>query len=128
MKKYALTALLLITGTSNAALITSSTDPVLTGSSLVNFDGTLTQSAPSLTFGDITFSTTGGTLRIEPFGVGGSGWMGSGQTLTTRLTSSPSSFSIDFSTTVSAFGMNWGAAHGFLIKKYIDICDKISLF
>ena len=23
---------------------------------------------------------------------------------------------------------SWGSTHGFLIKKYIDICDKISLF
>jgi len=50
-------------------------------------------------------------LRIAPFGEGGSGWMGSGQTLSTVNTVAPSSFVIDFATTVSAFGMNWGAAN-----------------
>ncbi len=95
----------------SAVLITSSGDAALAGSGLIDFTGTPTQNASSFSFGDITFSTTGGTLRIAPFGEGGSGWMGSGQTLTTRDTTAPSSLTIDFGTSVSAFGMNWGAAN-----------------
>ncbi len=98
-------------GMAEATLITSSGDSALTGSLLINFEGTSTQNGTSFTFGDVTFSTTNGLLKIAPFGEGGSDWNGSGQTLTTRDLNDPSSFTIDFSTTVSAFGMNWGAAN-----------------
>jgi hypothetical protein len=111
MKKIALVTLMLVSGASNAALISSSADPALSGGTVIDFTGSPTSNASSFTFGDVTFSTTGGTLRIAPFGEGGTGWMGSGQMLTTRDTSAPSSFTIDFSTPVSAFGMDWGAAN-----------------
>lgn len=111
MKKYLIAGLMLVSGASHAALISSSADPALAGSSVIDFEGLATQNATSFTIGDVTFSTTGGTLRIAPFGEGGSGWNGSGQTLTTYATTVPSSFSIVFGTAVSAFGMNWGAAN-----------------
>ena len=111
MKRFFIVGLMLVSGVSNAALISSNADPALTGSALIDFTGIPTQNATSFTIGDVTFATTGGTLKIAPFGEGGSSWMGSGQTLTTRDTTSPSSFSIVFGTAVSAFGMNWGAAN-----------------
>lgn len=111
MKNYLIAGLMLVSGASNAALISSSADPALAGSSVINFDSLATQNAASFTIGDVTFATTGGTLRIAPFGEGGTGWDGSGQMLTTRDTTAPSSFSIVFGTAVSAFGMNWGAAN-----------------
>lgn len=111
MKKYLIAGLMLVSGAGHAALISSSADPALAGSSVIDFEGLATQNATSFTIGDVTFSTTGGTLRIAPFGEGGSGWNGSGQTLTTYATTVPSSFSIVFGTAVSAFGMNWGAAN-----------------
>lgn len=111
MKNYLIAGLMLVSGAGNAALITSSVNPALAGSSVIDFEGLATQNAASFTIGGVTFATTGGTLRIAPFGEGGSSWNGSGQTLTTRDTTSPSSFSIVFGTAVSAFGMNWGAAN-----------------
>ncbi len=103
--------LLAAVGFANASLITSSADTALTGGTVINFDGTPLQNSPSFTFGDVTFTTSAGNLRIADFGEGGSGWMGSGQTLSTELTSVPSTLRITFDSPVSAFGMAWGAAN-----------------
>ena len=111
MKKYLVAGLMLVSGASSAALISSSGDAALTGGSVIDFTGIVDQNTTSLTVGNATFSTGGGTLRIDAYGVGGSGWLGAGQTLTTRDTSSPSSFTVNFGTAVSAFGMDWGAAN-----------------
>lgn len=109
MKKFLAAALLIASSLSHASLITSSANPALAGGTVINFTGMATGNATSYTVGDVTFSTTGGTLRIAPFGEGGSSWLGSGQTLTTRdLTGG---FTINFATAVSAFGMDWGAAN-----------------
>lgn len=95
---------------SQAVLITNPGDPALAGSTVIDFNGAATGNNTSYSFSGVTFSTTGGTLRIAPFGEGGSSWNGSGQTLTTRDTT-VSNFSINFSQAVSAFGMDWGAAN-----------------
>ena len=110
MKKLLVAGLVCFSSLSHAALISSSADPALAGGSVINFTGMADGNASSYTVGDVTFSTTGGTLRIAPFGEGGSSWLGSGQTLTPRDTT-VSSFSIAFANPVSAFGMDWGAAN-----------------
>ena len=102
-----------------ATLIDNISDPALANSNLLTFDGTTTQIVSSLTVSGVTFSTSNGALKIAPFGEGGSQWQGSGQTLTTRETFAPSSFAIEFSHTVSAFAMAWGAAnHNWLVNVY----------
>ena len=93
----------------NAALITSSADPALSGSTVINFDSEATSNFVSKTLSGVTFSTTSGTLRNAPFDEGGT-FGGSGQDLSTRDLGSPEAFRIDFATSVSAFGMVWGAA------------------
>lgn len=110
MKKLLAAAMICASSLSHAALISSSADSALTGGSVIDFTGMATGNATSYTVGDVTFSTTSGTLRIAPFGEGGSSWLGSGQTLTTRDTGN-SAFSIAFANPVSAFGMDWGAAN-----------------
>jgi len=111
MKKLLAAAMICASSLSHAALISSSADPALAGGSVIDFTGMTTGNATSYTVGNVTFSTTSNTLRIAPFGEGGSSWLGSGQTLTTRDTAGNSSFSIAFANPVSAFGMDWGAAN-----------------
>lgn len=108
----------------SASLITSDSDPALSGSTIINFDGTSTQNATSFTFGDVIFSTTSGTLRIAPFSEGGI-FGGSGQDLSTTDTANPSSFTITFATPVSAFGMNWGAANPDWTVDLFDSSDNL---
>ena len=111
MKKLLAAALVCMSSLSHAALISSSDNPALAGGSTIDFTGVATGNATSYTIGDVTFSTSTGTLRIAPYGEGGSGWLGGGQTLTTRDTTGTSAFSILFANPVSAFGMDWGAAN-----------------
>lgn len=111
MKKLFAAALVCMSSLSHAALISSSADSALVGGSVIDFTGMATGNASSYTVGNVTFATTTGTLRIAQFGEGGSGWLGSGQTLTTRDTTGTSAFSIVFANPVSAFGMDWGAAN-----------------
>jgi hypothetical protein len=125
LKKYLMVGLMLVAGWSHAALINSSADPALGGGSIIDFSGIATQNASSFTVGGVTFSTTTGTLRVAPFGEGGSGWLGSGQMLTTRDTTGTSSFSIIFSTAVSAFGMDWGAANPSWNVSLFDSLDNL---
>jgi hypothetical protein len=64
----------------------SSADPPWPAAVCIDFTGMATGNATSYTVGDVTFSTTSGTLRIAPFGEGGSSWLGMTETLTTRDT------------------------------------------
>lgn len=111
MKKLIAAGLICASSFSHAALISSSADPALAGGSVIDFFGLATGNASSYTVDGVTFATMSGTLRIAPYGEGGSGWLGSGQTLTTRDTLGTSAFSITFANPVSAFGMDWGAAN-----------------
>ena len=112
MKKLvAVVAFWCVSALSHAALISSSADPALGGGTIIDFNSMPASNAISYTIGDVTFATARGALRIAPFGEGGFGWLGSGQTLSTANTLSLSSFSITFANPVSAFGMGWGAAN-----------------
>lgn len=117
-------AFLAAAGTADAALITDSTDAALSGSTTIDFDSATIGNDTSYTFGDVTFATIGGTLRIAPFNEGGD-FGGSGQNLSTRDTTSPSSFSITFGTTVSAFGMLWLAANPDWTVQLFDISNNL---
>lgn len=117
-------AFLSMAWSAHATLITSSADPALSGSTTINFDGTPTGSSASFTFGDVTFATSLGLLRIAPFNEGGI-FGGAGQDLSTRDTIGPSSFRITFATPVSAFGMVWGAANPDWTVELFDESDVL---
>lgn len=106
----AVAALLCLTTGASAALITSSADPALTGSTLQDFNALPLQNAPVIVAGDLTFSSlSGGNLRIGDYTEGGV-YGGSGNDLSTQQISGNPDFRVDFANTVSAFGMVWGAA------------------
>ena len=70
MKKLLAAALICASSLSHAALISSSADPALAGGSVIDFTGMATGNASSYTVGDVTFSTSSGTLRIKRVGGG----------------------------------------------------------
>jgi len=109
----------------SASLITSDSAPALTGSTVINFDGLPTLDTPSIGFGDVTFSTSSGQLRIAPYTEGGGSYGTSGQDLSTRNTINPSSFTINFASPVSAFGMVWGAANPDWTVDLYDSSDNL---
>ncbi len=94
-------------GPANASLITSEADPALSGSTLIDFNGTDTGSYGSLTYGDVVFTALNGSLGMAAWNYGG-GYGIDGQSLHTLNTSA---FSVEFGAPASAFGMSWGAAN-----------------
>lgn len=110
MKKMLFLSACIFASTANAGLITSSSDSSLSGATVIDFESQTLGSSSSYTIGDVTFSNAGtGTLEIADYTTGGL-YGTSGLELSTR--SANGSFNIDFSTSVSAFGMIWGAADG----------------
>lgn len=87
-------------------LITSSADPSLSGSSLIDFESAAQGTFPSTTISGVTFSAAPGSLYIESIYSGQ--YAATGQYLANRETPEP--VTISFGTAVSAFGFNWGAA------------------
>ena len=111
MKKY-IALLMLSFGVSvaHAGLITSSGDTALTGSTVIDFASQTIGSSASYSIGDVLFSNAGtGSLQIANYTTGGI-YGTSGLELSTRT--ADGSFNIEFSNSVSAFGMIWGAADG----------------
>ncbi|MEX5729205.1 hypothetical protein Ga0609869_002558 [Rhodovulum iodosum] len=96
-------------GAAQASLITSESDPALTGASITDFNSQTIGNFTSASVGDLTFSVIGGgQLRFAQFNEGGD-FGGDGINLSTRdLTDD---FRIDFASPVSAFATIWGAAN-----------------
>ncbi|GAA6186924.1 MULTISPECIES: PEP-CTERM sorting domain-containing protein [Alteromonadaceae] len=104
--------------TANAGLITSSSDSSISGATVIDFESQTIGSSSSYTIGDVTFSNAGtGTLGIANYTTGGV-YGTSGLELSTSA--AVGSFNIDFSTSVSAFGMIWGAADGYWNMNIFD--------
>jgi hypothetical protein len=113
---------MLFCGTASAALITSNADPALTGSTLIDFNSTLSQDTSSLTYGDVVFSTSSVPFTVASWDYGG-GYGIDGQSLHT--VNGTNSFSISFGSTVSAFGMSWGAANPNWDVKLFDSSNNL---
>lgn len=94
-----------LTTDSFATQITSSSDPSLTGSTLIDFTGSTNGSYSSLAIGNVTFSGNGNIVIDSVFG-------GSYNTSGTYLQNSAggtTSLLFQFGSAVSAFGFNLGA-------------------
>lgn len=107
-KHFLIAATLMLSATvaSAAALITSSVDPALTGSTLIDFNAEASGNFTSRTFdGAVTFSGNQ-PLYLNSSYAGSYG--ASGQHLSNQSSDSP--FTISFANPVSAFGFSWGAA------------------
>ncbi len=99
----------LFAGSVNAAFISNSSDPSLSGATVIDFESQTISSSTNYSIGDVTFSNAGtGSLQISNYTTGGV-YGTSGLELSTRY--AQGSFNIDFASPVSAFGMIWGAAN-----------------
>lgn len=110
LKHFLMAAALMLSATaaSAAALITSSADPALTGSTLIDFNAEASGTFTSRTFGgEVTFSSTVNNPLYVNSSYSGS-YGASGQHLSSQSSDSP--FTISFANPVSAFGFSWGAA------------------
>lgn len=107
MLKAAFAGLVLsVSGFANAGLITTSTDSALNGADILTFDSELDGLFTSRVFnGEVTISTTGSSLRLD------SGFSGTyGMQNKSIKNQQGQNYILDFSTTISAFGWDWGAA------------------
>lgn len=93
-----------------ASFITSSGDPALSGSALIDFEAQATGTFTSLTIGNVTFSTSGNQVGYVDSAFAGQ-YNTTGQSLKNSYESGAfSSLRISFASAVSAFGFNWGAS------------------
>lgn len=122
MKKLLAAALICLAPAAQAALITSDSDPALTGATVIDFDGQTTGNFTSATVGGVTFTGVSGQLRFASAGEGGT-FGGSGQDLSTRYLGG--SFRVDFASEVSAFGMVWGAGNANWTVSAFDASDTL---
>lgn len=102
----ATTLLMSATVASAAALITSSADPALSGSTLVDFNAEAQGTFTSRTFGGFVTLSGNNPLYIESTYSGSYG--ATSNYVASRDSDSP--FTIAFDAPVSAFGFSWGAA------------------
>jgi len=93
-----------------ASFISSSLDPALSGSALIDFEAQASGSFTSLTIGNVTFSTSGGQVGYIDSAYAGQ-YNATGQSLKNSYASDAfNSLRISFASAVSAFGFNWGAS------------------
>lgn len=92
----------------NAALITSSTHSALAGATVETFNSITTGEYSSLSVSGATIVGNGSTMTVS--NDGNSSIYGMGGYALQNTYGSPSSFSINFDTTVDAFGI-WGGAY-----------------
>lgn len=120
--KIALLAISVFFGAhANAGLITDASDSSLDGSTLIDFDSEALGSFTSRTFnGDVTFSTTSGSMNIQNTYSGHYGVSGNA-----LGTPNGGTIEIDFANTVSAFGFSWGAADRSWEMSLFDISDNL---
>jgi len=116
-------ALLISTGNARAALISGFgdplTDPALTGGSQEGFDTVATQVVPTITLGNVTYTGIGSPLSIGPDFNGSFNTTG-GKSMFNDFDLIPDAFRFDFTTSVSAFGFNWGAADNTWLLEAFD--------
>lgn len=108
LKKLLIAALFLTSATAASAvsLITSSVDPALNGSALVDFNAEVQGAFTSRTFGGFVTFSGNNPLFVESTYSGNYG--ASGNYVGSQSSDSP--FTISFAAPVSAFGFSWGAA------------------
>ena len=102
-------------------LLTSAGSPALTGNTLVDFNGAAPGTFLTRDFGGVTISAGGGNLTIGTMFSGSYGT--SGQSLSNPGTANPITF--NFTSGVSAFGFNWGAADQAWRMQLFDIKNEM---
>lgn len=112
-----------IASTANAVPISGLGDPLsnpaLTGGTQEGFDSTAAGLYNSITIGNVTYSGVGAPLNIGADFNGGFNTTG-GQSLFTGFDLDPDQIRFDFSSVVTAFGFNWGAADNTWLLEAFD--------
>lgn len=110
----------------HAAVITSSSDPLLAGGTVETFDAASSGTYSSITLGNVSYSVESGALLTI-----GSDYIGSYNTSGTQsLYNTYESYAfgeltVNFSSPVNAFGFNWGAADTTWILTAYDSSSSI---
>jgi len=95
-----------VTSLANAGLITTNTDSALNGADILTFENEVDGKFSSRLFNnEVTISTTGALLALDSSLAGSYGMQGR-----SIKNTSGQNYIFDFSTAISAFGWNWGAA------------------
>ena len=103
-----------------AASITSSSDPALTGASVIDFESATKGRFQSLTVNDVTFSTNSNQAGYVINDYSGA-YNSQGYSIQNNYTSDAfTSIKINFANAVSAFGFNFGASDNNWILKGFD--------
>lgn len=99
-------------------------DPALTGGTQEGFDTTAAGLYNSITIGAVTYSGIGAPLTIGTQYNGMYNTSG-GQSLYNDTDLLPAQFRFDFSSTVTAFGFNWGAADNTWLLQAFDAAGNL---
>jgi hypothetical protein len=95
---------------SNASIITSPSDPALSGATVIDFEAQTLGSYTSLVIGDVTFTANDNHLMIDNAFNGQYNTQGIYLDNGTYENIGFSSMTINFGNEVTAFGFNWGAS------------------
>lgn len=123
LASLALAASMSIASTANAVPISGIGDPLsdgaLAGGTQEGFDSTPAGQYNAITIGNVTYSGIGAPLDIGPDFNGSFNTTG-GQSLFTGFDLDPDQIRFDFSSVVTAFGFNWGAADNTWLLEAFD--------
>ena len=100
------------------------TNAALTGGTQEGFDSTAPGVYGSITIGNVTYSGVGSGLTIGSDFNGNFNTTG-GQSLFTDFDLDPDQIRIDFSSVVTAFGFNWGAADNNWMMEAFDVIGNL---
>lgn len=120
-------AMAFITTSANATLITSSSDTALAGATTITFSEQAFATSSSFTFGDVTFGALGNnSLRIQNNPCSGVCLPNTGPVLSNQTSGgSGTGFTVDFASSVSAFGFGAAAMNSALSVSAFDSSDNL---
>lgn len=114
-----------VSSSASATPITSTADPALSGSSLIDFESVTTGEYSSLVLGGVTINGLGSTMTICDNCGGGGGAFGDVGRSLQNTRGSPVSFNLVFDDAVSAFGIIGGALNGPWVYTAYDISNNV---
>lgn len=120
-------AMAFITTSANATLITSSGDVALTGATTITFSEQAFSTSPSFTFGDVTFDALGSnSLRLQNNPCSSVCVPNTGPILSNQTSgTSGTGFTVDFASSVSAFGFGAAAMNSALSVSAFDSLNNL---
>ena len=122
MKKILGCIIFALVGSANAAIITSTADVALAGATIETFNSVASGDYNTLSLPGVTIVGNGSAMTVDsvwtgPYGISGQSLHNSGGT--------PNSFDINFTTSVSAFGIFGGAVNNAWIYTAYDSSNNV---